>query len=187
MKTRWKNLRKKAGTTLVEVVVASSLGVMAAAGVTSVFLWCGRQAVLCMKINWSQNEAMRTSGKLTDYLRNAAEVIAVDEVGGCWVRLRFADGQIATLSYSNAVSQLRDGRMYLVRTNGTEVIVARGLTEVMDENGFTTPVFSSVRGNEVELSYRVSEPVQPADRDANDGPYAARVRFSVSTRNFERP
>jgi len=175
----------RAGFTLTEVLVASSISTLVAAGVMTVFIWCGRQASLCAKIAWSQNEAMRTSDKLTLYVRNAAEIAAIDEVEGTWVDLRFPDGTTARLAYSNAVPELRDGRMFLQRTNGTEMIVARGLTEIQSPEGFTTPVFSKTRDNALRIAYRVSEPVSSGGRDANDGPYAACVRFGACLRNAE--
>ena len=62
----------RAGFTMTELLVASSISTLVAAGVMTVFLWCGRQASLCAKIGWSQQQAMNTSGKLTAYMRNAA-------------------------------------------------------------------------------------------------------------------
>lgn len=173
----------RAGFTLMEVVVASSTSTLVVAGVMTVFIWCGREASLCAKIAWSQNEAMRTSDKLTLYVRNAAEVVAIDEVEGTWVDLRFPDGTTARLAYSNAVPELRDGMVFLQRTNGTEMIVARGVTEIQSSEGYTTPVFSRTRNNALRIAYRVSEPAALGGRAANDGPYAAYVQFAACLRN----
>lgn len=173
----------KAGFTLTEVLVVICLSTIVGAGVLTVFIWCGRQASLCAKIAWSQNEAMRTSDKLTLYVRNAAEIAAIDEAEGTWVDLRFPDGSLARLCYSNAIPDLRDGRMYLQHTNGTEIIVARGLTEIQSSGGFTTPVFSKTRYNALRIAYRVAEPAASGGRAANDGLYAACVRSGVCLRN----
>jgi len=119
------------------------------------------------------------------YVRNATHILAMDEVEGTWVQLRFADGTTGRLVYSNAVPELRDGRMFIQRTNGTETIVARGLTEIQASGGFTTPVFSKTRANSLRIAYRVAEPAASGGRDANDGPYAACVRFAACLRNAE--
>ena len=180
-----RNNGRRAGFTVPEVLVASAIGGIVTLGVMTTFIWSGKQASLCTRIAWSQMESMRTSGKLTMYLRNAREIVDIDEVEGRWVRLRFPDHSIGTLAYSNAVPDQRDGRLYLLRDDGSEVIVARGLTEIQDDEGFTTPVFRKVRGNALSLAYRVAEPVRGGGRDADDGAFAACVRFSACLRNAE--
>jgi prepilin-type N-terminal cleavage/methylation domain-containing protein len=181
----------RAGFTLPEVLAASSISTLVAAGVLVTFIWCGQQASLSSKIAWSQNEAMSTSSRLTAYIRNAREVVSIDTNYGTWVQLRFADGATARLVYSNDMPELRDGRMYIQRTNGTQAIVARGLTEIQDSDGFYTPgrnpgfMFSITRNNALRVAYRVSEPAASGGRDANDGPYAAAVRFEACLRNAE--
>jgi len=178
--------RSKSGFTLTEVLVAASISTLAAAAIMTTFIACVQQATLCSKIAWSQNEALKTSAKLTMFARNARDIMAIDEAQGTWVELRFADGSTGRLVYSNAVPMLRDGRLYLWRTNGTETIVARGLTEIQDSAGFTTPVFFRTRDNALRISYRVAEPAASGGRDANDGPYAARLQFAVCLRNAEQ-
>lgn len=173
------------GFTLTEVLVAASILTLVMAAVLTTFIWCSRQAALAAKIAWSQNEAMNTAAKLTLYIRNASAIAALDETEGTWVRLKFTDGSIARLVYSNAVPDLRDGRMYIQHTNGTQTIVARGLTEIQGQQGFTTPVFSRTRANALRIAYRVAEPAASGGRDANDGPYAAYARFAVCLRNGE--
>lgn len=64
------------------------------------------------------------------------------------------------------------------------MIVARGLTEIQDSNGYTQPVFHQSNTHVVRVAYRVSEPTQSGGRDANDGAYAAFVRFSACLRNY---
>jgi hypothetical protein len=178
----------KAGFTIVEFLVAGSIGVLVAAGVVTSFVWCGKQAVQCSKVAWSQDKVMRTSAKLSAYLRNAAKVESMDMSQGTWVRVRvvsdrFPTGEIVRLYYTNAAPQLRDGRLLLQRSNGTEILVARGLTEVMDERGYTLPIFSRARDNALRIAYRVAEPVATGGSTANDSRYAASARFGACLRN----
>lgn len=173
------------GYTLVEVVLASSISTLVAAGVMTVFLWCGKQAALCSKQAWSQMEAMNTSTRLSMYLRNASEIVAIDEIEGTWVEFGFPDGTTGRLIYSNAVPELRDGRLYLQRPDGDRTIVARGLTEIQESQGFTTPMFLRIRDNALRVAYRVSEPVPTGGREVDDGEYAACVRFAICLRNAE--
>ncbi len=175
----------RGGFSLVELMVASTIGTMAVAGMMTAFVWCGRQASLCAKMAWSQQEAMNTASQLTLYVRKASEIVDIDEVEGTWVDLGLPDGDTCRLSYSNAAPLLRDGRMYLVRDGGAETVVARGVTEIQDNTGFTTPVFSQTGPRSLRVAYRVSEPASAGGRDANDGPYAACVQFSICLRNVE--
>jgi prepilin-type N-terminal cleavage/methylation domain-containing protein len=175
----------QAGFTLTELLVASSISALAVGGVLTTFIVSLREATLSSKIAWSQNEAMNTSAKLTMYVRNAKEIVSIDESHGQWVELRFPDDTTGRLVYSNAVPDLRDGRMFIQRPNGTQVIVARGLTEIQDSKGFTTHVFTKTRDNSLRIAYRVAEPVGTGGRDANDGPYAACTRFAACLRNVE--
>ena len=165
--------------------MASSIALLVAIVVMTNFIWGAKQAALCAKIAWSQREAMNTSDMLTMYIRNASEVVGIDESEGAWVELRFPDGTLGRLVYSNAVPQLLDGRLYLQRTNGTETIVARGLTKIRDAQGFMTPVFLRTRDNSLRVSYRVSEPAKSGGQDENDGLHAACVSFAVCLRNAD--
>ncbi len=180
--TRW---GKRDGYTLVEILVATTISSIVLAGVMAVFIWSCRQASLCAKMGWSQQEAMTTAAKLTMYMRNASQVQAIDDVEGKWIDLGFPDGTTRRLSYSNAAPLLRDGRMYLQGDGTNELLVARGLTEIQSENGFSTPVFSQVGPSAVRVAYRVSEPTSGGTRAANDGAFAAIVRFAVCLRNTE--
>jgi prepilin-type N-terminal cleavage/methylation domain-containing protein len=172
-----------AGFTLIEILLASTISTAVALGVITTFVWCATQAGLCSKMSWSQSEAMHASAKLTMYLRNASEIVAIDEVEGMWVHLRFPDGSIGQLVYSNSVPDLRDGQLYLVREDGTETLVARGVTEIQDSAGYTTPVFFKTRDNAIRVSYRVAEPVSSGERAVNDGKFAVRERIGVCLRN----
>lgn len=174
----------ESGFTTAEVLVASFITVLIAAGVLTCFLWCAEQSALSVKIAWSQNEAMRSAGKLTDYVRNASAIHSIDVTNGCWVRLTQTNGAVIRIVYSNGVDHLRDGRMYLYRTNGTEMIVARGMTGIMGTNGYTQPVFSmNPSSNILQLAYRVSEPASTGGRDADDDDFAVCIRFGIYLRN----
>jgi hypothetical protein len=119
-------------------------------------------------------------------MRSATAIATNDVIRGRWVDLRFSSGSntwVARLVYTNAPGVLRDGRMYLKRANDTETIVARGMTEIMDEHGFTTPVFTVVRSNCVRVAYRISEPGSEGARAADDELYAAIVKIAVKLRN----
>jgi hypothetical protein len=175
----------RAGYSVTEVLIALAISTIVISAVLTVFIWSARQTYLSAKIAWSQGEAMNTTSKLTMLIRNAQAIAGIDESEGSWISLRFNDGSILSLVYSNAVPELRDGRMYIVRTNRTQTLVARGLTEIQRSEGFTTPVFSVVRDNAVRIAYRVAEPAASGGRDANDGPYAACTRFAVCLRNAE--
>lgn len=173
----------RSGFTLVESMIAIGVGSLVVAAVMATFLWAARQANLCAKIAWSQNQAMRTSTKLESYLRNASAVTAIDQVQGTWVQVRFPDGSTGRFVYSNAVTALRDGRLYLVVSNGTQTLVSRGLTEIMDSRGFNIPIFTMTRTNALRIAFRVAEPTPQGTRAANDSSYAASVRFGVCMRN----
>ena len=59
------------------------------------------------------------------------------------------------------------------------------MTEIQSKEGYTTPMFSKTRNNALRVAYRVSEPTASGGRDANDGRYAACVRFGACLRNVE--
>lgn len=171
------------GFTLVEITVASGIALGAIAVVLSVFIWCMQQSTLCSKIAWSQGEAMKSSDKLLGYLRNAQSIYAIDSSHGNWVDVEFPGSIRVRLIYTNTVTELRDGRMYLVRTNTTETLIARGLTAIMNNQGYPLPVFTTNRADSLHISYRVAEPTGSGVTAADDGDYAACIQFTVSFRN----
>jgi len=176
----------KAGFTIIEVLIAASISTVVLTIVMETFIWNAKMASLSAKTAWSQNEAMRTSDKLMMYIRNASKIVAIDDVAGKWVTLKFPDGSTGTVTYSNAVPELRDGQMFMRRTNATQTLVARGLTAIQDSGGFTTPVFLKTRDNALRIAYRVSQPAASDGRDANDDDYAVCVRFGACLRNVEQ-
>ncbi len=179
---------RSAGFTLTELVFASGLSVFVASAAMWLFIWCGRQAQLCGKIGWSQQTCMRTAEKLTLLLRNASEIVAIDEVDGRWVEVAFPDGTTARMVYTNSPATLRDGRLLLSRSGGAgdEVLIARGLTGSMGSDGYTMPFFARNQDNSIRVAYRVAEPVDhDADQEVCDGAFAAQARFVVCLRNVE--
>jgi prepilin-type N-terminal cleavage/methylation domain-containing protein len=176
-------VESKQGYTLTEVLVASSLGSLVLIAVLVTFIWCAQQATVCSKSAWSQEEAMHSSFKLQAYLRNAVSIVQItNRQYSTTVRLRMPDKSVVALIYTNSPVELRNGKLYLQRTNGTEMLVARGMTGLQDANGGTIPIFSMVRTNVLRVAYRVAEPISAAN-SADDGLYAASVRFAACLRN----
>lgn len=173
----------KAGFTIMETLVAASLSSMVLIAVMGSFLWCGEQAVLCSKMAWSQREAMSTSTKLISYIRNASSIVDIDEEHGQWVTLAFPDSTVCTLIYSNAIPLLRDGRLYLNRTDGSDMVVTRGMTEIMTD-GFSQHIFTGEPGGgTLRVAYRISEPAASGGKAADDGNFSVEMRFSAYLRN----
>jgi len=170
------------GFTLVEITVASAIALAAIAVVLSVFIWSMEQSSLCSKIAWSQNEAMKSSDKLVTYLRNAEGIHALDTSGN-WAEIYLPDGTRTRLVYSNSMAELRDGRLYLVRSNNTETLIARGLTAIMGTQGYNLPIFTTNKPNALNVRYRVAEPTASGVRAADDGDFAAYIQLTVSFRN----
>jgi hypothetical protein len=132
---------------------------------------------------WSQREGMSTSSKLIAYIRNASEIVDIDEEEGRWVTLGFPDHTTCNLVYSNAIPLLRDGRLYLNRADGTDMVVTRGMTEIMT-GGYSQHVFSATPGEHtLRIAYRVSEPAASGGKAANDGNFAVEMRFGAFLRN----
>jgi hypothetical protein len=178
--------RHPSGATLAELLITAAIAAAVSLGVVGTFVWCSQQANLCSKMAWSQSEAMHASTKLTMYLRNATGVYDIDAEEGTWVDVEFPDGTIGHLVYSNAVPEIRDGQLVLLHTNGTDTIIARGVTEVQDSRGFTMPVFSQPHPDALRVVYRVAEPVSVGLRAANDGLYAAAEKIAVHFRNCDK-
>jgi hypothetical protein len=173
----------KRGYSLLEVMIASAVGTAVTIVVMTTFLWTGRQSNLCAKIAWSQTEAMRTSGKIEAYVRNASSISAIDQNLGNWVEFRFPNGETSRFTYYNLPNSPRDGKLYLQRTNTVETIVARGLTKITSTNGYSMPMFTKVNDRAVRISYRVAEPTPTGARASDDELYASSMRFAVCLRN----
>lgn len=180
------NKQSRAGFTLMEVMIATSITSLVLVAVLGTFIWCGKQSITCTKMAWSQREAMITQMKLLTFIRNASRITDIDEETGQWVTLGFADGTSCDLVYSNAIPLVRDGRMYLFRGTTEDLLVARGLTEIMESGGFTTPVFiGTAGGDSLRIAYRVSEPTSQGTKSSDDDAFAVSVRFSAALRNTD--
>ncbi len=177
------NRKSRRGFTLTEVLIASSIGFMVSASIVSTFIWTGKQSSLCSKIAWSQTEAMRTSGKIESYLRNAQCITAIDQTNGNWVEVRFVNGTTNRFTYYNAPNTARDGKMYLTRTNTQETLVAYGLTKIMSTNGYPQAMFTKINERAIRVAFRVSEPTPNGNRASDDELYFACARFAVCLRN----
>lgn len=182
---RRRGRRRNAGFTLSEVMVASALSGLVLLIVTSVFIMTGSEMVLCSRLAWSQNEAMRTQWRLVSYLRNASALLQVDPTGQ-WAQVRFDGGETGFLQYFNENGGIREGQLTLTRTTpdstSTETLVARGLTEIMDVDGARIPMFTRANARTLRISMRISEPVA-SGRAADDQEFASSARFAVTFRN----
>ncbi len=176
--------RNRRGFTVTEVMIALTLSGVVMATVMTAFIWTGRQTSLCSKIAWSQAEAMRTCKKIESYLRNASGIAAIDEMEGNWIQVRFPGDSIGTFFYSNTSDTLRGGRLYLIHGGKAELLVARGLTRIMDADGGRIKLFTPMGSQGIRVAYRVAEPTPGGTEAANDGLYAAVVNFAVCMRNF---
>ena len=177
--------RAQRGFTLPEIMIAMALGVIVTGTILESYIWCGNQANLCSRIAWSQSTIMRTSTKIEAYVRNASSISGIDTTNGLWVEVRFTNGITGRLTYYNTTDTLRKGKMFLQQnTSTTEVLVAQGVTKIMDTTGFQIPVFTKLRDNAILFSYRVSDPTPSGIQAADDGDYAAYARFAVFLRNY---
>jgi prepilin-type N-terminal cleavage/methylation domain-containing protein len=183
-------LKTRRGFTLVEIMVAMSLGLLVAAAVSTTFIWTGRQSILCAKIAWSQGQAMRTSNKIEGYIRNATSISGIDTNLGDWVEVKFGDGTTGRFTYYNnaATNTQRGGMMYLVKSGSSELLVARGLTKIPNPNGIGFPIamFTKINDRAIRVSYRVAEPTPSGIQAADDGLYAAYARFAACLRNAKK-
>jgi len=177
---------ERAGMTLTELVVAMGLAFLVAAAVMTLFIWGTRTSVQTAKVLISQNRAIVTSEVIAQYLRNATRVVAMDEENGTWVRVQFSDGSFGTLTYSNNMPQLRDGRLFLVRSNSVVRLVTRGLTGAQTSEGFSPNFFFCPRPNLLRIRYRITDPVTEEGREViNDGAFASSVDLWICLRNAE--
>lgn len=194
MKTMQNKNQRRAGFTLTELLVAVSISTVVMVAVLNVFIWGIKQSMIASKSGWSQREALMSSEKISQYIRNSSEIIEIDlddghgDVSGrkyCALTLLHPDGSTNTLVYTNTEGIQRDGRMMLLRNGSSNgIVVARGLTGYQNSDGYAPPVFQLSGEKVVRVAYRVSEPTKSGGRDVNDGQYAAYVRFSACLRNF---
>jgi len=181
---RRSRLVNRRGFTLSEILLAFGLAMALGAMVMGILLWAIRTSVNVAKVIHSQNRALVTGEIIAQYIRNASRIAALDVENGTWVTLEFPDGALGTLVYSNDMPALRDGRIFLVRSNETIRLVTRGVTGIQTSSGFSPPFFSSPRADVVRLRYRITDPVTEDGREVvNDGLYASEVDLWVKLRN----
>ncbi len=173
--------------TLAELVIAMGIAFALGAAIMLTYLWAVRTSVQTAKVVVSQNRAMTTGEIIGQYVRNANRIIEMDEENGTWVRLGFSDGSSGLLVYSNAIPDLRDGRLYLIRTNNVTRLVTRGMTGFQTTVGFSPNVFFSPRPDLLRIRYRVTDPVTSEGREVvNDGVFASSVDLTIHLRNTTR-
>ena len=127
---------------------------------------------------------MMTSERLTMLIRNARRISAIDEAKGDWVDVEFPDDSVLRIIYTYETETLREGRMYIVSSNDTHKLVARGMTALQTPDGFSMPVFTKTPSGALRVGMRVSEP-EESQNPANDNVYASSMRFAVHPRNAE--
>lgn len=182
-----KSIIKKRGFTLVEVMVATALSVLVFVALYTVYGWSAELSTLCGKKNRSQVAAINSSVRMMDCIRNASQISGIDSENGRWVELTYAGGETAIIAYTNSpeVARHGGGGLGLFRPSKSPIwFVKNGITEMMDEQGFDSAVFSvNSRTNMLYVRYRTSQPSANGGRDINDGKYAMHVRFATCLRN----
>ncbi len=176
---------RRGGFTLIEVMVASAIGLCVLTGMMTAFIWSSKQMTYAQRVSWSHMEILKSSRILTDHIRNASAISAIDTNANAWVELQMPNGTLSRLVYVNPVAQQRDGYMYVSNSQGRVTIVTRGMTEIMDD-GFSPPVFRKVGNNALRISYRLVEPVPASPGAIQDGMYGAIVDTTIVMRNMPR-
>ena len=168
----------RAGFTLLEVLVASSLGVLVLAGTLSAFIWSMRAACKARQYAWAQTEATVSAGKLSHYIRNARAIDSI-ATNGNWVQLVMPGGTTSKFSYVNSLELVGDGKLLFqsdISDPSSETnVVAKGTSKVM-----TLPVrnvFAQTGSNSLRIAYRITEPLTP-------GECPAEVDIGVRLRNY---
>ena len=172
----------RVGFTLLEVLIASSLGLLVMAGTLSAYIWSLRAACRSQQYAWAQTEAAVSASKLTHYIRNA-RAIADIATNGNWVQLVMPDGTTNKFSYMNSLELAGDGKLLFQTdiSNPSSVtnIVAKGVSKVMTQpvrNIFMKDT-NSLHGNSLHIAYRITGPKAP-------GECYAEVDIGVRLRNY---
>ena len=152
--------REQSGFTIVELMVASTVGLIVMAGIVSVFIWALRAAYDCGQDAAAQTEAVQSSQRIMSYARNAMAVSDID-AAGTWVELSMPPtGMVSRFSYTNPTTAAGDGRLTLVRDvddpNSTSQVVATAVTEVMSPP--SRNVFQQTGPRSLRIAYRVAQP-----------------------------
>jgi prepilin-type N-terminal cleavage/methylation domain-containing protein len=166
------------GFTLVEVMVASAVGLLVLGGVLSIFIWALGAAFECNQNAWVQADAVKSSQRILSYARNAMGVRAID-AAGTWVELSMpATGVVSRFSYVNPTAGEGDGRLIFVPDlahplAGTQ-LVATAVTEVMSQP--SRNFFQQTGPQTLRVAYRVA-------RRSRHRMCSAEVDFGVRLRN----
>lgn len=167
------------GFTLVEVMVATTIGLVVMAGMMTAFIWVLHSTEQCRQYAWAQTEAIKSSQRVVSYLRNAMAINQVDS-GGNWIMVATPPtGVVARLAYVNPSGLAGAGLLTLVPnvadSHSATNVFAHGITKVM-----TLPsrnIFEVTGSNSVRIAYRITKP-------AASGAYPAEVDVGVRLRNY---
>jgi len=174
---------RRAGFTLLEVLIASSLGILVLAGTLSAYIWALRTACESRQYAWAQTEATVSASKLTHYIRNARTIDRI-ATNGNWVQLVMSGGITSKFSYVNSLETDGDGKLLfqpdISDPSSVTNIVAKGVSKVMTQPK-TRNIFmkgtNSFYSNSVHIAYRITEPLTP-------GECPAEVDIGVRLRNY---
>ncbi|NCD34180.1 MAG: prepilin-type N-terminal cleavage/methylation domain-containing protein [Spartobacteria bacterium] len=158
-----KNSRHHQGFTLVEMMFASAIGLMAIGTVWTVFLSTIKTASKAQQYAWAQSETLTASQRLASYIRNASSIESIDTSGN-WVQIRMPDGTVSRFEYVNITGEHGEGKMLFEKdiSAGTqETLVAEGLTKVMTHPARN--VFSQSGANGLRIAFRITKPLSPGE------------------------
>ena len=175
-KLRGRRRRRRAGFTVTELLVASSISILVSGGFIAAFITAVYAAGEGRQFGWAQTECVGSSRTVMNYMRNATAVHSID-VSGDWIQLSMPGGNVSRLEYVPDPQGNGDGRLTFVAdvVSGTSTsIVSRGLTKIMTLP--TRNVFAATGDDTVRVSYRVTEPMSP-------GECPAEVEYGVRLRN----
>ncbi|MCG3146578.1 MAG: hypothetical protein PCFJNLEI_00009 [Verrucomicrobiae bacterium] len=176
-KTKRQQRIRQSGFTLVEVMVAATVSLLALSALMTSFIWMMRVVQKSNQYAAVQHEANRSSQSVQRYIRNAVAIDAVD-VSGNWVRVRMPSGKVSQFSYISDPTASGLGRLTFlsdVSTTAATNIVAVGLSKVMTVP--TRNVFEKTGANTLRVAYRISKPYRGTD-------CAAEVDTGIRLRNF---
>lgn len=170
--------RGRSGFTLVEVMIATTIGGIVLAAMLTAFIWVLQRTSECQQFAWAQTESIKVSQRLVAYLRNASVITNID-VAGDWIEVVMpTNNVIARISYINTTGLPGEGRLVLVPniaspTSNTNTL-ARGLTKVMTLP--TRNVFEQTGPSSVRIAFRITKP-------AESGQYPSEVDIGARLRN----
>ena len=179
--------RRCGGFTLMETLIATGVASIVMTALFMTFVWVYDKSSHASHVSCSENTALASASKITDFLRNAQRISAIDTQNWMWVEITRTNGTKGRLVYVDPLPTYRNGYLYLSNSVGTAIVlVATGVTKIM-QPGLNPPVFQmSARSNVLYVAYRVVEPVPSAPGQQGDQLIAAIVDMGVCLRNAPR-